>query len=560
MGILQSIPAPRGYANVSFLEVDLSQTVSPESAVTFGALISATTGPVGMIQTFAGEDTLVDLFGTPTDSNYNEWYQVARAFLYKDGELGGTAKVVRVVGDGSLNGALGVTTTALVNKTDLTTQRIDNEDQALDPTVVFDTHAVANSGDDTITKVKFFTKYPTALKYKVALCKASDFATAEIKNGVTFKDAFDDVPVSATEVAIAVLDSSDNVLEKFVVDMASGNVDGYGMDTYIESKINGESAYILAYVNASVTGMPFSFEATELTKGANVAPVKADYMDGLELFEDSDYVDVNYMIGHKEVIEEMMTLCETRKDCSMRWTPTPSEVVGKTITDAVEDLVTYTTTTLNRNTTFASFYANCGLIYDKYNKKSRWISLSGDIVGLRILKNLTANPWFAAAGPNQGFKDLIKLAINPKPNYQIILNKNKANSVVNKAGVGKLVMWNNNYTSVKSQLQLEPTRELCIYIWRANRMFLYFKLFEQNDDITRALIRAQLSQFMSSVEAGRGIESGWKVICDSSNNPASIINQQRLVCTVVFTPINAVREIVLQAVITASGMDVEEIL
>lgn len=560
MGLLASIPQPKGYANVSYVETDVSQTVSPESALTFGALISAQTGPVNMIQTFAGADTYVDIFGEPTDTNYNEWFQVQRAFLYKDGELSGTAKVVRVTGTGSFNGALAVTTTALCNATDLTTQRIDNEDQALDATIVFDKHSIINTGDDTITKVKFFTKYPTLIKYKVALCKASDFATAEIINGVLFKDNFEDVPTSASEVAIAVLDADNNILEKFVCDMIAGNVDGFGMDTYIMNKINKESAYILAYVNSAVTGMPFSFEATEFKKNAIVAPVTADYQDGLELFEDSDNVDVNYFIGHKEVISEMITLCESRKDCSMRWSPEPSMLISKTITDAVDDLVEYTGTTLNVNTTYASFYANCGLVYDKYNKKSRWISLSGDVVGLRILKNLTANPWFAAAGPNIQFRDVIKLAINPKPSYQIILNKNKANSVINKAGVGKLVAWTNNYTSVKSQLQLETTRELCIHIWRANRMFLYFKLFEQNDDITRALISAQLRQFMSSVEAGRGVEAGWKVICDSSNNTPSIINQQRLVCTVAFTPVGHVREIVLQSIISASGQDVTEIL
>ena len=91
-------------------------------------------------------------------------------------------------------------------------------------------------------------------------------------------------------------------------------------------------------------------------------------------------------------------------------------------------------------------------------------------------------------------------------------------------------------------------------------MFLYFKLFEQNDDITRALISAQLRQFMSSVEAGRGIESGWKVICSEQNNTPTIINQQRLVCTVAFTPVGHVREIVSQSIISASGQDVTEIL
>jgi hypothetical protein len=557
--LLQSVPAPLNYANVKWQEIDISQTSDPQSAVTFGALIASQTGPVLDIQTFAGEDTLVSIFEEPTDTNYNEWFQVAKAFDYKDGEIGGTAKVVRVVGDGSLNGALAVTSTSLVNDTDLTTQRIDNKDQALVATIVFDTHTTANAGDDTEARLKFFTKFPTVIPYKVALATVTDFATADIVPGVSFLNEFDDAP-TGTEVAVAVLDGDNEVLETIICDLTQGNVDGFNVDTYIEHKINNESEYILAYVNESVTDLPISFEATEFKKNALVTPIKADYLNGLELFEDADYVDVNYMIGHSEVIDEMITLCESRKDVSLRWSPLPSMLVGKTITSAVDDLIEYTGTTLNRNTTYGSFYANCGLIYDKYNTKSRWISLSGDIVGMRILRNLQSNPWFAAAGPNHQFKNIIKLAINPKPNYQIILNKGKANSVISKANVGKLIAWTNNYTSQKSLLQLETTRELNIYIWRANRMFLYYKLFEQNDDITRALIRSQMTKFMTSVEAGRGIEPGWQVICDSRNNTSTIINQQRLVCTIIYTPIGHVREIVLSAIISASGQDVEELL
>ena len=559
MGLLQSIPAPLGFSSVSWNELDVSQTSSPESALSFGALIYSKTGPVLDIQTFAGEDTYVGIFGSPDDINYNEWFQVAKAFDYKNGEVGGTAKVVRVVGDGSLNGALGVTTTELVNDTDLTTQRIDNEQQALDATIVFDTDTSANGGDDTVTKLKFFTKYPTLIKYSVALSTAADFATANITTGVTFVDNFDDAPIG-TEVAVAVLDSDNNILEKFICDLTEGNVDGFNQDTYIEHKINSKSKYILCYDNVAVTGSPVSFEATAFKKNALVQPVKADYLNGLELFANPDYIDINYLIGNSLVIDEMITLCETRKDVSLRWTPEPVDLIGKTISDAVDDLVAYTNTTLNRNTTYGSFYANCGLIYDKYNKKSRWISLSGDVVGIRILRNLQSNPWFAAAGPNHQFKNIIKFAINPKPAYQIILNKNKANSVISKANVGKMIAWNNNYTSVKSLLQLETTRELNIYIWRANRMFLFYKLFEQNDDITRALIRSQMEKFMASVAAGRGIEQNYQVICDSSNNTSEIINQQRLVCTIIYTPIGAVREIVLQAIISAEGQDVKELL
>ena len=550
---MANIPAKLDYASVRLVEIDKSQYISPESAISFGALLYSSNGPVNDIIQLADESTLAFLYGNPNENNFVEWFNIARAFKYKAGEIGPTGKILRVIGDGSLNGALGVTSTALVNSTDLTTMRIDNDIEAISPTVVFDTHLVANGGDDTVTKLKFFSKYPTAEVVKVALCNVSDFSTAEIDTGVKFIEQFSEAP-TGTEVAIAVIKNNE-IVEKFIVDTVDGNLDGFGDSSFIETVINSKSQYILCYDNSTITTLPISFEATALTKGTIVAPLTGDYVEALALFDDVEGVDVNYMLGHKEVISEMITLCENRLDCELKWSADTSLIVGKPSTTILNDLVEYTTVTLNRDTTYAEFFGNCALVRDTYNNKTRWVELTGDIIGLRILKNLNGNPWEASAGLNYGqFRDVIKLGWNPTPAQMNTLGKNKINPIVSKKGRG-IVSWGiRNYTARNSSLTDSTTRGLVVYIWRAALRFLEPYLFSVNDDITRNDIKTKIDQFMETVKSNRGVYD-FRTIVDSSNNTPQIIDQGQLVVELRIKPTRIAKEVVLVVGLYSSGAD-----
>lgn len=553
------LPSALGFSSVRYLEVDASTFVAPESANSFGALFYSQDGPVNDIIALASEDTLVSLYGEPDDTNAVEFWNIANAFQYKAGGINGTAKILRVVGDGSLNGTIGVTTTALVNATDLTTQRIDNEDGAINATVVFDTHTSGNGGDDTVTKLKFFSKYPTAKARKVALANSTDFPTALIKTGVSFANVFDETP-GTNELAIVVLDEDDNIIdsEKFIVSLDSNSVDGFGQPNYIET-LNQKSQYILVYENTGVVGVPFSFQATAFTKGAVVAPLTADYQTALSLYEDVESVDIFYMVGNNKIIDDQITLCENRLNTQLVWSANLSDVVGLTPTTAVSNLKTYTGTTLNRNTTYAEFFGNAALQYDKYAKKNRWVELAGDVVGLRILKNLTGAQWEASAGLNNGIiRGKIKLAYNVTPELGIELGRNKINPIISKIGKGIVVWGVQNYTSKKSSLSDSTVRGLASFIWRAMKSFLEFKLFEINDEITRGDIKARTDQFMDSVLASRGVYE-YLTVCDSTNNTPQLIDNGQLLVEIRYKPTRIAKEIILLAKLGSSGVDLEVI-
>lgn len=542
-------PSPLSYSSVRFIETDYSQYLSPEAAISFGALLYSTNGPVNDIIQLSDETTLAFLYGKPNEGNFVEWFNIARAFEYKAGAISPTAKIARVIGDGSLNGTLSILPSGVLSADTTSTIRIDNDVDAINPPVVFET----DSGTGTKTKLKFFTKYPTDAKPKVALAIASDFDTAEIESGLTFKNQFNEVP-TGTEVAIAVI-VDNQIVEKHIVDLVDGNVDGFGDSNFIETVLNTKSQYILAYLNDSQAGDVPSFTAQELIKGVVVAPDTSNYLDALKLFEDSDAVDINYMLGHNEVISEMMTLCENRLDAQVKWSAKTNLIVGKSAETITNDLVEYSTQTMNRDTTYGDFYGQCALIRDKYNKKTRWVELAGDIIGLRILKNLTGNPWEAGAGITNGqIRNVLKLGWNPSPTQLNTIGKNKINPIISKTGRG-IVNWGiANYTSRKSSLTDETTRGLVIYIWRAARVFLEGYLFEINDDITRNNIKVKMEQFMELVQSNRGVY-GFRVICDDSINTPQVVDQGQLIVELRIKPTRIAKEIVLNVGLYSSGAD-----
>ena len=300
-----------------------------------------------------------------------------------------------------------------------------------------------------------------------------------------------------------------------------------------------------------------SFEATELSLGSVVQPTQSDYIDALGIYEDVENVDINYMLGNHNCISESITLCETRLNTQMIWTSKASDIVGKPATTIVNDLIEYSTITMNRDTTYAQYFGNVALVRDTYNNKSRWVELAGDEIGLRILKNLTGNPWESSAGLIDGkLRDVIKLGWNPTPAYMNELGKNKINPIISKSGRG-IVSWGvENFTSVESSLIDETTRGLAVFIWRGTKPFLENYLFQINDQITRNNISTKINQFMEQVQANRGTYS-FLTKCDSENNTPQIIDQGQLVVELRIKPSRIAKEIVFLLSLHSSGADLQ---
>ena len=70
----------------------------------------------------------------------------------------------------------------------------------------------------------------------------------------------------------------------------------------------------------------------------------------------------------------------------------------------------------------------------------RWVSLAGDVAGLRASTNSNKNSWWASAGIDRGqVKNTVKLAFNPNGGQRDFLYKTKINPVVSMPGLGNSI-------------------------------------------------------------------------------------------------------------------------
>jgi len=122
------------------------------------------------------------------------------------------------------------------------------------------------------------------------------------------------------------------------------------------------------------------------------------------------------------------------------------DVVGLPSAKIVENLIADVLNgELNNASTANSYCATFGNYkyqYDKYNDKFRWVSIAGDVAGLRADTNTSLNTWWASAGLDRGqIKNAQKIAFNPNLGQRDFLYKNKINPIVSFPGQGNAIKY-----------------------------------------------------------------------------------------------------------------------
>ena len=97
---------------VNVTEKDLTNIVPAVSTSSGGIVITAEKGPIDEITTVSSEQELVDIFGKPNSSNFEEFFTAANFLGY-----GNNLKVVRPI-TGMVNAAVSGTAILIKNTTD----------------------------------------------------------------------------------------------------------------------------------------------------------------------------------------------------------------------------------------------------------------------------------------------------------------------------------------------------------------------------------------------------------------------------------------------------------
>jgi len=331
----------------------------------------------------------------------------------------------------------------------------------------------------------------------------------------------------------------------------------YWMD-HVSTGTNWGSA--VAGLTFTALSAPFTRSLIDGADGSTVST--AELKTAYEKYNDADTVDVNLIIagkGDSTHIDNLITIAENRKDAIVFVSPERTDVVN------VSNSTTQTTNVKSffdsiRSSSYVVFDSGYKYTYDKYNDVFRYVPLNGDIAGLAARTDLIADSWFSPAGFNRGvIRGAVKLAYNPTQGQRDELYRARINPVVTLPGQGTLLFGDKTGLSTPSAFDRINVRRLFITLEKAISTASKFQLFEFNDEFTRAQFRNIVEPFLRDVQGRRGV-TDFRVVCDSSNNTANVIDSNEFRADIFVKPNRSINFIQLQFVATRSGAAFEEVV
>ena len=439
------------------------------------------------------------------------------------------------------------------------------------------------------------SKYPGALgnSLKVSMADAGSYT------GWTYADQFDSAPSTSTfvsnlggssdEVHVIVVDEEGawtgtrgSILEKFAfMSKTPAATKSDGSSSYYKDIINQTSKYVwwldhpvsavvstditngnvIAWGAATANGKAFVNVSNAITSSFAFG-VSGDVPGNLVAnsyaeFANDEKHDISLILAgdaSTTVINSLVSIAETRRDCVVFASPQMADVVNTT-GQAAKVVAT-------RNTLTSSSYgfmdSSWKYQYDRYNDKYRWVPMNGDVAGLAARTDYTNDPWFSPAGFNRGtIKNVVKLSYSPSKTDRDTLYKNGVNPVVSFPGQGTVLFGDKTMLSKPSAFDRINVRRLFIVLEKAIATAAKFQLFEFNDGFTRAQFKNLVEPFLRDVQGRRGI-TDFKVVCDETNNTGEVIDRNEFVADIFIKPARSINFIQLNFIATRTGISFEE--
>jgi len=560
-------------AGVNVSEIDLT-TVIPSVATSTGAFVGPFAwGPCSEVTTISDETRLVSTFGNPNNDNYEYWFSAANFLAY-----GNNLKVVRAVditpatrsNNATANTGNGI---LIRNMDDWTANQQGNADGT-------------NNG--------FAARFPGVLGNSLLVSLADGASYA----GWAYRTQFTATPNTSTyvaskgnnnandEVHIVVVDedglisgTAGTVLEKYAfASKASDAKDDSGNSNYYKNVIAAQSQYIhwLAHPASANLGSGTAWGSTanaaafktttgnltfSLSGGTDGNVGVSQITTGWDLFKNAESVDISLAVtgtGNSTIATYVVSnIAETRKDCVAFISPTKASVVNNPGSEAAAAVAFRNGLT---SSSYAVIDSGYKYQYDKYADLYRWIPLNGDIAGLCVRTDTERDPWFSPGGLNRGvIKNVVKLAWNPTKTERDTLYSAGINPVVSFPGEGTVLFGDKTMLAKPSAFDRINVRRLFIVLEKAISRAARFSLFEFNDQFTRAQFVAIVEPFLRDVQGRRGI-TDFKVVCDTTNNTAQVIDSNQFIGDIYIKPARSINFIQLNFVAVRSGVSFNEVV
>jgi phage tail sheath protein FI len=579
---------PSASPAVTVKEIDLTGVV-PNVQTSTGAMVgNFGWGPVGQATLVSDETGLVTAFSAPTDDNAVDFHSAAYFLRYSNSLF-----VVREQDTDARNAVANHSTLGT-----LTTQTFNTLDAFENATI--------DSSDGA-----FIAKYPGVLgnSVKVSMVGTHSDSSTSAFNAWAYKSNFDAKPGTSSyvsslggkndEVHIAVIDEDglisgvkNTVLETFpFVSVAKNAKNADGSSNYFKDVLKNQSQWVYAGVghtgatasasdfigtqwgNNATTGAEdfaatFAAELSQSDWSLNGGVTSAslgtdDVLRGFDKFEDVDNIEVDFLIAPQSVstsdattiVNDLIASAEARKDCVAVASPSRTAVV----TTGTNAAVLACNNTYTKSTYFVQDN-NFLKVYDKYNDKYIKIPAASSTAGLMAATDLTAARWFSPAGARRGrYLGITDIILSPTKAERDALYKVGINPIANIPGDGVILFGDKTNSARPSAFDRINVRRLFLGIERAIGAAGRNVMFEFNDEFTRAEFVNVVEPFLREIKGRRGI-TDFRVICDATNNPPSVVESNKFVASIFIKPAHSINYVTLNFVAVRTGVEFEEVV
>jgi len=367
--------------------------------------------------------------------------------------------------------------------------------------------------NSTESKLKFLSRNPGSWGngIEIIVAKSSDFGKEKLAfDGIYLDDLFEYAPVGS-EFGV-VIRYNKEIQEIYTVSFDENAKDSQNRSMYVETVINSGSSFIFVKDNPQNTNDIKTYlypDSITLVNGTDSPVGLDDLVDAYSIFDNKEATDVDIVIANElDGGVSAKNLAETRKDCMCYIGANYSDVVGKKSSVAVSNLIAWRKTgSLNFDSMFCVSCPNYFYVYNKYADRYVWVNVAGSTAGLRARTSTTRDAWWSEAGLNRGiYKNVKKLAFNPSQAQRDLMYKNGLNPIVNFAGQGNVLWGNKTLLSKSSSFNRINVRSLFNVLERSLSKMAKYQVMEFNDSFTRNRISSIIKPFLSTVQAGRGIQ------------------------------------------------------
>jgi len=365
---------------------------------------------------------------------------------------------------------------------------------------------------------------------KVSIANSTTFANWE------YKSLFDGAPEEG-EIHLVVVDTkgvfynsyAGNILSQYsYLTLVSGGVNEQGQETYYRKVLNNQDGYV--YVGSKELEPIDFIDSITLEGGIDVAPTDADLIKGYNIFSDQENETVLYVFGANystTVINSIISMIDKRQDLMGIFSPSSLSLLQHSdINDTITAVKGWGDSVTMSNRVFLD--SNWMYYYNRFNNEYVWVPMAGATAGVNSRCDTNNNPWDSPMGFTRGtYLNVTQLAWQPNKEARIEIYARSINPIYVSNQAGVVLMGDRTHVIKQSYFRQMAARKTLIIIERGAVAYLMFYLGENNNRQTRQLVTSNLSSWLRGLGAAGAFRLA-QVVCNESNNPQQIIDEQKM--------------------------------